>query len=181
MSRLHLDTQTGILSATPGGPPIDRLTAKLGTNFDLAVVPDLEIPADSAGFFSAKAAYGGDLLAHGLWSPPVTTGGGWRFSVSMRGSDLAGLFLAQLPSVPLLAELTVVIGAVTRKSQTITLTVGRFVYAGDEVEPEDLENERRTVDGYQEYSFDGGTTWWRYAPVMVDGTPEWQWTGPLSS
>jgi hypothetical protein len=181
MNRLFLNTVTGELSETADGSPLDRLEAKLGSNFDLEVIPDVEIPADSAGFFSAKSAYGGGLMAHGLWTPPTVVGGGWLFSVSMRGSALAALFTAQLPSVPLLAELTAVIGGKTRKSQTMTLTVGRFVYAGDEVEPEDLENERRTVDGYQEYSFDEGVTWWRYAPVMVDGVPEWQWTGPINS
>jgi hypothetical protein len=44
----------------------------------------------------------------------------------------------------------------------------------------DIEDSRRTVDGYQEYSFDSGATWWRYAPVIVAGIPEWQWTGPLA-
>jgi hypothetical protein len=179
--RLFLDTVTGELSETAGGSGVDRLDAKLGSNFDLEVVPDVEIPVTSAGFFSAKSSYGAGLMAHGLWTPPVVSGGGWRFSVSMRGSALAALFTSQLPSVPLLAELTAVIDGKTRKSQTITLTVGRFVYAGDEVEPGDLENTRRTgVTGYQEYSFDDGVTWRRYSPVLVDGVPEWQWSEPFS-
>jgi hypothetical protein len=180
VNRVFLNTVTGELAETAGGSELSRLDAKLGTNFDLEVVPDVEIPADSAGFFSAKSLYGGGLMAHGLWTPPTVTGGGWLFSVSMRGSDLAGLFTSQLASVPLIAEATFVISGKTRKSQTITLTVGRFVYAGDEVEPEDIENTRRTRDGYQEYSFDGGVTWRRYAPVLVDGVPEWQWSDPFT-
>ena len=178
--RLYLNTTTGQLLSDPLSGEVTRLEAKLGTNFDIEVLPDVEIPENSAGFFSAKALYGGDLLAHGLWTPPAETGDFWKFSVSMRGSDLADLFTNQLASVPLFAEATFVIDGKTRKSQTITLTVGRFVYAGDEIEPDDLENTRRTRDGYQEYSFDGGSTWRRYSPVLVDGVPEWQWSDPFS-
>jgi len=179
--RVYLNTSTGRLDQFRQGPAVERLDAKLGSNFDLEVVPDVEIPADSAGFFSAKSAYGGGLLAHGLWTPPAVAGGAWIFSVSMRGADLAALFTGQLASVPLFAEVTAVIDGKTRKSQTLTLTVSRFVYAGNEVEPGDLENVRRTgTGGYQEYSFDGGVTWRRYAPVLVDGVPEWQWSEPFS-
>jgi hypothetical protein len=180
MTQVYLNTISGELSETPGGPPILRMTGKRGTNFDLEVIPDADIPLASAGFFSAKSAYTGALVAHGTWTAPAALGGSFTFSVSLRGTDLSTLFTAGLGSVPLMAELTAVINSKTRKSQTITLTVARNVYIGDETEPEDLENTRRTVDGYQEYSFDGGTTWRRYAPVLVDGVPEWRWSDPFT-
>lgn len=177
----YLNTTTGVLSATQGGAAISRAEAKRGTSWDLEVIPDVEIAPTSAGFFSAKSVYGGGLMAHGLWTPPVVSGRGWLFSLSMRSSALAALFTGSLKEVPLLAEGTFVIAGKTRKTQTLDLIVERDIYAGDEVEPGDLENVRRTgTGGYQEYSFDGGATWRRYAPVLVDGVPEWQWSEPFT-
>jgi VCBS repeat-containing protein len=174
MSRVFLNTKTGALSS-PCGEPVTRLYAKRGTSWDLEVVPDVEIDEESAGWFSAKATAGGDLLAHGMWT--LQEDGTWLFSLSLRGTDLAALFTGSTAQLELLAEGTFVVSGKTRKSQTIRLVVERDIYGGEEIEPGDLENTRRTGEGgYQEYSFDDGVTWYRYAPVMVAGTPEWQWT-----
>lgn len=181
MNRVYLNTSTGRLDLFRSGPAVERFDAKLGSDFALEVIPDVDLPADATGYFSAKASYGGALLAHATWSAPAVAGDGWLFSVSMRSAGLAALFTAQLPSVPLVAEITVQFDGKERKSQTVALTVARQVFSGTEDTPPEVQGTTRIGStGHLEYTFDNGDTWWRWAPALVDGRPEFQWFGPLS-
>lgn len=173
---VYLDTTSGILTSDASRRlPVVELTAKRGTDFDLYVVPEREIAPASAGFFAALPPAGGAPMALASWLAPAQMGEGWLFPISLRGSDLAALFTSGAGSVLLNAEITAVIDGKTRKSQTIPMTVTRDIY-NEAATPPDVVNLRRTnADGYQEYSFDEGSTWWLYAPVIVGGVPEWQW------
>lgn len=42
--------------------------------------------------------------------------------------------------------------------------------------PTEKEGERRVgEDGFMEYSFDAGATWWQYKPYKDGAFPEWGW------
>ena len=173
----YLDTTSGILTSDASRRlPVTEFTAKRGTDFDLYVVPDRELPPGTPGFFAALSPAGGAPMALATWLAPTRIDEGWLFPISLRGGDLAALFASGAGSVLLNAEMTAVIDGKTRKSQTISMTVTRDIY-NESAAPPDVINMRRTnADGYQEYSFDEGATWWLYAPVLVGGVPEWQWT-----
>lgn len=174
---VYLDSSSGLLTSDAGRrSPLQTINAKRGTDLELYVVADEDIPPSSTGVFAALAPAGGSPLALASWQPPQRIDQGWLFDVSLRGSDLAALFASGAGSVPLDAEITAVINGKTRKSQTISLVVSREVYNPSAVVP-DIVNVRRTnAEGYQEFSFDQGGTWWRYAPVFESGFPVWQWT-----
>lgn len=174
---MYLSTTTGVLTSDAAGRvPVSALVAKRGTDLEMTVMPDREIPAESGGVLAALAPSGGAPLALDAWEAPAAVGDGWKFSVSLRGGELAALFASGAGQVTLNAEATFEIGGKLRKSQTMTLTVVKEVYNQSPL-PVDIVNVRRTnATGYQEYSFDDGVTWWRYAPVNVGGVPEWQWT-----
>ncbi len=173
---VYLDTTSGILNSDVlRRSPVTELTAKRGTDFDLYVVPEREIAPTSA-VFAALPPAGGAPMALASWLAPTRMDEGWLFPISLRGGDLAALFASGAGSVLLNAEMTAVIEGKTRKSQTILMTVTRDIYNEDAAPPDVINMRRTNSDGYQEYSFDEGATWWLYAPVIVGGVPEWQWT-----
>lgn len=175
---VYLRTESGLITADQlGQSPITAIEAKRSTDLDIYVSPDVELPLTTPGFFAAAPLAGGAPVALASWSAPASLTSGWSFSVSLRGASLAAMFSAGTTSVQLNAEITAIITGKRRKSQTMQLVVTKEVHNEDEdPAPTDLVNTRRTnSDGYQEYSFDQGASWWLYAPVIVDGSPEWQW------
>ena len=175
---IYLRNESGLITADPlGQSPITAIEAKRSTDLDIYVTPDANLPLETPGLFAAAPTTGGAPVAFASWTPPASLGSGWFFSVSLRGAALASMFSAGTTSVSLNAEITAIIEGKRRKSQTMQLLVTKEVHNEDEdPAPPDLVNTRRTnSDGYQEYSFDNGASWWLYAPVIVDGTPEWQW------
>lgn len=175
---VYLSTESGVVTADRlGQTALNSIEVKRGTDLDLYVLPDTQLQITTPGFFAAAAVTGGSPLALASWAPPENMEKGWLFAVSLRGAALAAMFAAGVTSVALNAEITVIVGGKRRKSQTIRLDVTKEVH--DETSdptPPDVANTRRTnSEGYQEYSFDQGQTWWLYSPVVVDGTPEWQW------
>lgn len=176
---LYLKTESGLITADQSGQsPVTAIEAKRSTDLDIYVVPDADLPTTTPGFFAAAPAAGGAPVALASWAPPANLERGWSFSVSLRGAALATMFSAGATNVSLNAEITAIIEGKRRKSQTIQLQVAKEIHneSNDPVPP-DLVNTRRTnSNGYQEYSFDGGSSWWLYAPIIVDGVPEWQWS-----
>ncbi len=174
---VYLNTISGQLTTDASGrTPLDEIVAKRGTDFDLWVITNTDIPLDSTGVFAALAQAGGAPLALASWQPPTQINQGWSFNVSLRGADLSALFNSGVGSISLNAEVTALIQGKTRKSQTIHMTVYRDIYSPTATPPDVVNIRRTNIDGYQEYSFDEGSTWWKYAPVVIDGVPEWQWT-----
>ncbi|MBU3665296.1 MAG: hypothetical protein FGM15_05385 [Chthoniobacterales bacterium] len=174
---VYLDTTSGLLTGDVfRRTPVTELTAKRGTDLDLYVVPERDIPPTSAGLFAALPPAGGAPMALASWLAPARMDEGWLFPISLRGSDLAALFASGTGSVLLNAEVTAVIDGKTRKSQTILMTVYRDIYSPTTTPPDVVNIRRTNIDGYQEYSFNKGATWWKYAPIVIDGVPEWQWT-----
>lgn len=174
---VYLDSTSGVVTSdATRRTPLEKISAKRGTDFDLFVVTENEIPAASTGVFAALASAGGAPMALASWQPPAQIDRGWHFDISLRGPDLAALFTSGAGSIALTAEITAVIHGRTRKSQTIEMTVYREIYNPAPVIP-DVVNVRRTnAQGYQEFSFDEGATWWLYSPVFESGVPVWQWT-----
>lgn len=175
---VYLSTESGLISADKSGQsPVTAIEAKRSTDLDIYVIPDLELALTTPGFFAAAPSAGGPPVALASWAPPANLDQGWFFSVSLRGAALASMFSSGTASVSLNAEITAIIQGKRRKSQTMQLLVTKEVHnEGTDPVPPDLVNTRRTnSDGYQEYSFDNGASWWLYAPVIVDGAPEWQW------
>ncbi len=174
---VYLNSDSGLVTTDAlGRIPVDSLAAKRGTDFDLYVIPDKTLEITTPGFFAAAAA-GGSPLSLASWAPPENLEKGWLFAVSLRGAELAALFTSGVTTLTLNAEITAIIGGKRRKSQTMRLAVAKEVHnETNDTTPPDLANTRRiNGDGYMEYSFDQGQTWWLYSPVVVDGTPEWQW------
>ena len=174
---VYLNTISGLLTTDAAGrTAIDEIVAKRGTDFDLSVITNTDIPLDSTGVFAALAQAGGTPLALASWQAPTQINQGWAFNVSLRGADLGALFNSGAGSIVLNAEITALISGKTRKSQTILMTVYRDIYSPSATPPDAVNIRRTNMEGYQEYSFDLGATWWKYAPVVADGIPEWQWT-----
>lgn len=177
---VYLDSTSGLITSdATRRSALQTITAKRGTDLDLYVVTESEIPTTSTGVFAALAPAGAPM-ALASWQPPTQIDRGWFFDISLRGADLAALLASGAGSVELDAEITAVINGKTRKSQTIKLTVYREIYNPAPV-PSDIVNVRRTnAQGYQQFSFDEGATWWLYSPVFESGVPVWQWT-PLGA
>jgi hypothetical protein len=174
---VYLDPTSGLITSdATQRTPLQTISAKRGTDLDLHVVTRTEIPATSTGVFAALAAAGGSPMALASWQPPSQFDRGWLFEISLRGSDLSALLDSGAGSVSLNAEITAVINGKTRKSQTIELIVYGEVYNPEPI-ASDIVNVRRTnLQGYQEFSFDEGATWWLYSPTFESGVPIWQWT-----
>lgn len=121
---LFLDTTSGSLSTESGGSTdLAAISAKRGSDLDIYVIPDHDIAITSTGLFVAAFPGQTQPVFSVSWLPPADRSKGWLVSVPLRGAGFDDIFLGGGTSTTLEAELTVVIGAKVRKSQTINFTV----------------------------------------------------------
>jgi len=135
---LYLDTHTGDLSATAGGTPLSKLTAKSGTALDLEIIPSAPLDPTATARLVARQTgiYTQDPIAYAeSWTAPTTEGQGYTIHLGLDTVELANLLTGETPSIDLMLELSIESTWTTIKSQTITLHIPRALWRGDELTP----------------------------------------------
>ncbi len=147
-----------------------------------------ELPTDTAMYAVLKnpespgataLASAGSFTRSGAGSSAVYT-----MSLNLNTAPLNAAFASEPASVAAVLEIKLLSAFFRLSSEPLVVTVqndyGREAEMLPDVPSASAHLRRVGATGYMEYSFDGGTVWWRYEPTLVDGKPEFGWIGPLS-
>ncbi len=184
-------TATGVTITIPSRAPLYRVAPSYNT---LNLAAALVNGTISQTVANATARLGLTGLAADTIVMQSDTGVAWVLVTPAQIASADGWAKApQKPYVDLAGEIEITAAGNITSTLTFTERVFNDVNKGLEGAPTNppdfaqvveavaaIPNQRRTVNNYHEYSFDGGTTWWRHAPALLDGRPEFQWIGPLS-
>ncbi len=138
--KIYIHKETGQATAAIGSTtPLAQITGVLGSTLHLdCVFHDgtnvVELASGSMGIFVAKQdkRYTDPSLVQALsWTKATAPEDGYRFTLRPSGADLVTL-LANLASVPLMAQIVWTESGVERKTQQLSLVIGNAVYREDE-------------------------------------------------
>lgn len=185
-------TATGVTIALAGRAPFYRVAPSYNT-LSLAAALVNGTVSQTVANSTARLALTG--LSAGTIVLQADTGIAWVLVTPAQiGSSTGWAKAPQKTYVDLSGEIEVTAAGNITSTLTFTERVFNDVNKGLEGAPTNppdflsvveagiaVTNYRRTVNNHHEYSFDSGVTWWRHAPALVDGRPEFQWIGPLYS
>ncbi|MEI6034524.1 MAG: hypothetical protein WCS65_09620 [Verrucomicrobiae bacterium] len=193
--KIYLNTETCLLTLAAGSAtPLTKFTAKRGDALDIEVMADLASGATGI-LAAKSTWSGDPVVLCPSWTAPETSGAGYLFSLSLNTTEINALLTGEVASVTLRAEITWTVGGKTRSTQTFSLIVERDVWRGDEATPtpantlipvvqflDDVPANKtdffmfdggvaptcglyQAADGHYNYTFKGGWTMWRRAPI----------------